>query len=87
MKSFLEREYNLWPSNKYSREKEGEKNVERSRAQESSGLKDLSVIIKTYYPADKIYVASFALFHAEKIYGFEVILRHFRFNVQDLRRS
>jgi hypothetical protein len=26
MKSFLEREYNLWPSNKYSREKEGEKN-------------------------------------------------------------
>lgn len=48
---------NLLPSNKYPKN-------ERKKATDDD--ENLLVIIKTYYPADKIYVASFALFHMLK---------------------
>lgn len=50
---------------------------------------NLLVIIKTYYPADKIYVASFALFHMLKRFMVSEwsFLRHFRFNVWDFKKA
>lgn len=69
-------ENNLLLSNKYPKKKTVRTN------DHDDDDENLLRIIKTYYPGDKIYVASFALLHdAEKIYGFRVISRHFRFNV------